>query len=142
MRVECSKGTYIRTLCHDIGEKLGCGGAMKSLVRTRVGSFVLEDAVTLSEIESLVHEERIMQKIIPVDFVFEALPKAVVKKEFRKRIDNGNFLLPVQVEIKAGTFENRDKEQCRVYNDEDVFCGIYEYVKKEKQLKPVKIFPA
>lgn len=142
MRVECSKGTYIRTLCHDIGKKLGCGGAMKSLVRTRVGNFVLEDAVTLSEIEDMVREGCMMQNIIPVDSVFEALPKAVVKKEFRKRIDNGNFLLPVHVEIKEGTFEKKDKEQCRVYNDEDVFCGIYEYVKKEKQLKPVKMFPA
>lgn len=142
MRVECSKGTYIRTLCHDIGKKLGCGGAMKSLVRTRVGNFVLENAVTLSEIEDMVREGGMMQKIIPVDSVFEALPKAVVKKEFRKWIDNGNFLLPIHVEIKAGTFEKKDKEQCRVYNDEDVFCGIYEYVKKEKQLKPVKIFPA
>lgn len=142
MRVECSKGTYIRTLCHDIGKKLGCGGAMKSLVRTRVGNFILENAVTLSEIEDMVREGCMMQKIIPVDSVFEALPKAVVKKEFRKRIDNGNFLLPVHVEIKTGTFEKKDKEQCRVYNDEDVFCGIYEYVKKEKQLKPVKMFPA
>jgi len=141
MRVECSKGTYIRTLCHDIGAKLGCGAAMKSLVRTMVGNFVLENALTLTEIEDMVREGRIMQKIIPVDLVFEALPKVIVKKEFRKRIDNGNFLLPKQIELRTGAFENKDKVQCRVYNDEDVFCGIYEYVKDERQLKPVKMFP-
>ncbi len=142
MRVECSKGTYIRTLCHDIGAKLGCGGAMEELTRTRVGSFVLEDALTLSEIEQMVHGgEGLAQKIVPVDFVFQEFPKAVVKSPFRKRIDNGNFLLPDQIKIKEGTFSKKDKEQYRIYNDEEVFCGIYEYREKERQLKPVKMFP-
>ena len=53
MRVVCSKGTYIRTLCHDIGEKLGVGGAMQSLQRSRVGIFRVEDALTLSKLEKL-----------------------------------------------------------------------------------------
>ena len=53
MEVSCSKGTYIRTLCHDIGEKLGCGGCMESLIRTRVSTFRIEDAKTLDEIETL-----------------------------------------------------------------------------------------
>ena len=52
MEVSCSKGTYIRTLCHDIGEKLGCGGCMESLIRTRVSTFRIEDAKTLDEIET------------------------------------------------------------------------------------------
>ena len=51
MNVHCGKGTYIRTICHDIGQALGCGGAMKELVRTRVSSFTIESAKTLSEIE-------------------------------------------------------------------------------------------
>lgn len=141
IRVECSKGTYIRTLCHDIGEKAGCGAAMETLVRTRVGRFTLEEAVTLSEIETMVQEGRIMQKIIPADYMFERFPKAVVKKEFRKRIDNGNFLFTDQVKMIEGKFEKRDSEQCRIYNDENIFCGIYEYREKERQLKPVKMFP-
>ncbi len=141
IRVECSKGTYIRTLCHDIGEKAGCGAAMETLVRTRVGRFTLEEAVTLSEIETMVQEGRIMQKIIPADYMFERFPKAIVKKEFRKRIDNGNFLFTDQVKMIEGKFEKRDSEQCRIYNDENIFCGIYEYREKERQLKPVKMFP-
>lgn len=141
IRVECSKGTYIRTLCHDIGEKAGCGAAMETLVRTRVGRFTLEEAVTLSEIETMVQEGRIMQKIIPADYMFERFPKAIVKKEFRKRIDNGNFLFIDQVKMIEGKFEKRDSEQCRIYNDENIFCGIYEYREKERQLKPVKMFP-
>lgn len=58
IEVTCSKGTYIRTLCHDIGEQLGCGAAMKSLVRTRVGNFLLEEAQTLAEIERAVQKKR------------------------------------------------------------------------------------
>ncbi|MDE5951890.1 MAG: tRNA pseudouridine(55) synthase TruB, partial [Acetatifactor sp.] len=53
LRVVCSKGTYIRTLCADIGQKLGCGGAMESLVRTRVGEFSLKDALTLGQLQEL-----------------------------------------------------------------------------------------
>ena len=55
-RVTCSKGTYIRTLCHDIGEKLGCGAAMESLLRTKVGRFTLDDAITLAQTEEAVQE--------------------------------------------------------------------------------------
>ena len=59
MEVSCSKGTYIRTLCHDIGEKLGCGGCMESLIRTRVSTFRIEDAKTLDEIETLKQEGKV-----------------------------------------------------------------------------------
>lgn len=140
-RVSCSKGTYIRTLCQDIGEKLGCGAAMDSLQRTRVGNFLLEDALTLTEIEALAKEGKVSSKVIPVDFVFHALPKAVVKKEFRKRIDNGNFLLTKQVEVTEGSLQEKQGVQCRIYNDEEIFCGIYEYREEDKQWKPVKMFP-
>lgn len=140
-RVGCSKGTYIRTLCQDIGEKLGCGGAMDSLQRTRVGNFKLENALTLAEIETLSKEGNISEKVIPVDFVFTALPKTVVKKEFRKRIDNGNALLTRQVTVTEGALQEKPGTQCRVYNDEDVFCGVYEYHAEDRLWKPVKMFP-
>lgn len=65
MEVHCSKGTYIRTLCHDIGEALGCGGCMESLLRTRAAGFVLEDARKLGEIEELVHSVRAGGRIQP-----------------------------------------------------------------------------
>lgn len=64
MTVTCSKGTYIRTLCHDIGQKLNCGAAMESLVRTRVGRFKIEDAITLAELEKLRDEERLEEVVI------------------------------------------------------------------------------
>ena len=64
MTVTCSKGTYIRTLCHDIGQKLGCGVAMESLIRTRVGRFKIEDAVTLDDLQKLADEDRLEEVVI------------------------------------------------------------------------------
>lgn len=141
IRVSCSKGTYIRTLAHDIGEKLGCGAAMESLVRTRVGSFLLKEAVTLVQLEELAQNGSLSSILVPVDRVFEKLTGAVVKPEFRKRIDNGNFLLPEQITVQKNCFIKKHGMQYRIYNDENIFCGIYEYQEKEQQLKPVKMFP-
>ena len=78
MEVECSKGTYIRTLCHDIGEKLGCGGCMESLVRTRVERFLIKDSLRLEEIERLKKEDQILEAVIPVDQMFTSYKAAVV----------------------------------------------------------------
>lgn len=137
MKVSCSKGTYIRTLCYDIGEKLGCGATMSELTRTRVGSFVLDEAVTLSEIEELCKAEKVQEKIVPVEDMFVDFPAVTVKKEFRKFLDNGNSLFLKQVEEKG---HYQDLEQVRMYNDEHVFCGIYQYRAERNCLAPYKMF--
>ena len=67
--VKCSKGTYIRTLCADIGAKLGCGAVMKTLVRKEASGFTLDDAVTVSELEKMTDEER-RERIIPIEYIF------------------------------------------------------------------------
>ena len=74
MEVHCSKGTYIRTLCQDIGQALGCGGCMESLVRTQVASFALADSLTLAQIEEAKKEDRLDQILLPIDQVFSAYP--------------------------------------------------------------------
>lgn len=66
MNVTCGKGTYIRTLCHDIGTKLGCGGCMESLIRTRVGEFTLDNAITLAELETFCQENRLEEVVINI----------------------------------------------------------------------------
>ena len=78
--VTCSSGTYIRTLCHDIGQKLGCGGCMKSLLRTRVERFVIRDSLRLSQIEEKMAEGRIGDCLIPVDRMFGQYPKVQMKE--------------------------------------------------------------
>ncbi|MBE5873074.1 MAG: tRNA pseudouridine(55) synthase TruB [Lachnospiraceae bacterium] len=137
MRVACSRGTYIRTLCADIGEKLGCGGTMKSLKRTRVGGFSIEDAYTLSELEKIRDEGRLEEILFPVESAFEDCPMLHVKQEFRKLIDNGNSFYPSQ------TVENKTYEigqWVKVFRDDNRFMGVYAYAPDRHWYKPVKMF--
>ena len=71
--VHCSKGTYIRTLCHDIGRSLGCGGCMSALRRTEAGGFSVEDAVMVAEVQRLRDEGRLEERLLPVDTLFSHL---------------------------------------------------------------------
>ena len=92
-KVSCSKGTYIRSLCADIGDKLGCGAAMKSLKRTRVGSFLVEDSLTLAQIEEAMAKSCIDDYVLASDAVFMDYLGATVKPEFDKVLANGNKLI-------------------------------------------------
>ena len=83
MRVFCSKGTYIRTLCADIGNKLGCGGVMSSLIRTKTGAFSLENAHTLDALEAMTLEER-QSLLLPTETLFTHLPKITLSDFFAK----------------------------------------------------------
>ncbi len=135
--VECSKGTYIRTLCEDIGNMLGCGACMMHLKRTRVGSFGLNESLTLSQIEQLVQDERINDCITPIDEMFADKVKVIVKEEGEKLIYNGNRF-PLEV-LSDETKEQKNMfEQVRVYDKEGTFIGIYEW--KEDMFAPVKMF--
>lgn len=137
IRVGCSKGTYIRTLCHDIGQKLGCGGIMVSLERTKAGIFCTENALRLSEIERLREEGNLQEKILPVDAVFAEYETATVERKFQKLIDNGNaFYRDMVKESKKYIPE----EEVRVYNEDGKFYGIYQYRPEDGRFLPVKMF--
>lgn len=136
-RVVCSKGTYIRTLCHDIGANLGCGGAMESLTRSRVGIFGIEDALTLTELQRLRDEDKITNVIVPPDAIFAKDRAAVVNEQGQRMVQNGNRLGAAQL-AEAMCFT--DGEQVRVYDDDGKFYGIYVYYKEENLLKPIKMF--
>ena len=94
LRVVCSKGTYVRTLCHDIGEALGCGGCMSALRRTRVGEYTLEGAVTLEEVQAAADPAALLT---PVDSCFAGRPMLLLKSaQAEKKVRNGMALtLPV-----------------------------------------------
>ncbi len=89
LRVLCSKGTYIRTLCHDIGQRLGCGGCLAGLRRTAAGRFTLDDCVTMDQILSAAEEGRVQELLRPVDSLFDC-PAITVTGSDRKRCLNGN----------------------------------------------------
>ncbi len=136
MSVHCSKGTYIRTLCHDIGQKLGCGGCMEKLLRTKVGIFELADTLKLSEIDELAKAGTVEEKIIAVDELFEDYLKVWTKQKFDVVVHNGNRIEKRM--LQAQLAENA--ERLRVYDSEGAFIGIYEYSGDRKDFKPVKMF--
>ena len=138
-RVECSKGTYIRSLCADIGGKLGCGGTMQSLVRTRVGEFRLADALTLAQLQELRDTDRLEEALLPTDRIFADFHAVHVEEKWRKLIDNGNAFYPGQT-MEQTTYPAG--EWVRVYREDDSFVGIYAYDGAKEWYKSVKIFPS
>lgn len=150
MTVRCSKGTYIRTLCHDIGERLGCGGCMEHLVRTQVGAFTIEESLKLSEVESLRDAGRLEEKIVPVDEVFKECPALVADGEIWDRLlHNGNPFTAEQVGLqrsRAPEKEGKTSEKAmnqtwyRVYDSQRRFIGVYEHCQGEEKWKPKKMF--
>lgn len=142
MRVVCSKGTYIRTLCADIGEKLGCGATMTKLQRTQVGPFGISEAYTLQEVQRLAEANRLEEIIQSVDSVFEAYRAFRVLPQGSKMLHNGNKLFVNQIEAfdASEKLVFKEEEQVRIYNEQNVFEAIYQFKKQERCLKPVKMF--
>ena len=89
VRVRCSKGTYVRTLCHDLGRALGCGACMSSLRRTRAGSFTLAQAVTMQQVLDFAAGQDPQQLLMPVDAVFAAHPPLIVTLGQAAKLKNG-----------------------------------------------------
>ena len=138
MVVSCSKGTYIRTLCDDIGKKLGCFGCMKSLLRTKVDKFVLENAYTLDELQKLVNlPQEEWSFINSVDSVFEKYVSVTAKPEAEKMVVNGNR---IPSHLLNDFSDDKKQEFVRLYDNDRRFIGIYTYIEETKEYKPVKLF--
>ena len=132
IRVDCGKGTYIRTLIHDIGEILGCGAAMKSLVRTSVGDFNITNALSLSQVEEYYRDGTIDDHMIPVDHMFPSYPKLIVDSKYHSLIHNGNSFLQKHVDssrsdIDIASLQPDDVLSFRVYDSNKTFIGVYNY---------------
>jgi len=139
--VACSKGTYIRTLCTDIGKKLGCGGHMASLLRTASGAFQLENAIKLEELKALAEENRVEEVLIPIEKVLGTYNKVNVVEEATKMLYNG-------CKIYSYSFAKTERplilgEKVLGYDYENTFIGIYEVMQEQEKdrlyIKPLKI---
>ena len=135
--VSCSKGTYIRTLCEDIGRVLGCGGCMKSLVRTKAGLFSAEDALTLQEVEKHVGDGDIEACILPVDWFFKNAAGARLEPPQDIRLRNGNPFPARQMKFLEG---DSSAKEVRMYDSTGTFVGLYRYHPSSQVYKPVKMF--
>ena len=117
LEVDCGKGVYIRTLCHDIGAYLGCGGHMATLARTRAGVFTLENALTLEEVEAL-GAEGLEARLLPMDAAISHLPAVRAEARHRAAVRNGMPLRPEWLDAPAP-----QAEALRVYVGGE-FAGI------------------
>jgi len=129
MLVRCSKGTYIRSLCRDIGRDLGCGGCMKNLLRTEACGFFVKDSYRLDEVEQKRDAEKLDDIVMKMDIMFQHYPALTVPSDFNKLLYNGN-VIPIALESA--------EEKIRLYDDKGHFIGIYEH--KHNRLKPIKLF--
>ena len=118
LRIDCGKGVYIRTLCHDIGRALGCGGHMLTLERTAAGIFKAEDALTLQDVDRLAASGKLEEALYPLDAPLGHLPAVRVGEKYRHAVVNGNPL-------KAGWLDQPapDAPAVRVYLG-GAFAGI------------------
>lgn len=136
--VTCSKGTYIRSLCDDIGKKLDHAACMSQLKRTRSGVFDISTAITLKEIEELVNKGRIEEYIINTKDALGEYPKAYVNEEGEKKLKNGNIIPDDCFKTRPGC---SDGQLLRVCDIDGVFKALYIFNASENVYKVYKMFP-
>ncbi len=135
--VSCSKGTYIRSLCRDIGEKLGCGAVMEKLVRTEVKGFTIEESLTLDAVEKARDDGTLMQHVLTTDKLMPDIPELHISAKGAKLLANGNKLSAdsfVENQIYMDTY-------VKVYDENGRFAALYEYSVEKRQYVPFKMFP-
>lgn len=133
--VECSKGTYIRTLIHDMGQALGCGAAMDSLVRIRAGAFRVEESLRLAEVEALRDRGELASAVTPIAAMLTHLPSFYCAADREKELKNGNPLRPGWGRCPDGT-----GEEMAVFDENGSLVGVYRLRPETGMLHPVKRF--
>lgn len=127
LSVHCTSGTYIRTLCHDIGQDLDVGGCMGDLVRLKSSNFTIENAISIQDLDD--YEKH----LIPVENLLEQYKNVIANQRAEKYLQNGNT-------INLGltdTIKLQNNENVKLYNHKNDFFGLYKYIQSENKLKPI-----
>ena len=135
IKVSCSKGTYIRSVCHDIGKELGVGGCMSYLQRTKSGVFDIERAITLEELEKYRDEDTLMEHSYSVEEVLVEFPYLVLHENAVKYYSNGGKI--EERRFIEGNYKESSSKRVRVYSNEKEFIGVG-ILKKEEDILMVK----
>lgn len=128
-KVKCSKGTYIRSLCYDIGEVLNCGGMMWNLQRIATGQFHLEDTINIQDLST----DNINENLMPIEKIFQGNTKIIIEDRFIKFLLNG-----VVVKDKALVSKFQENITYSIYNENNDFIGIAD--KSNEEIKLIKSF--
>ncbi len=142
IEVVCGKGTYIRSLAHDLGQTLGCGANLKSLIRLRCGLFDIKDSISLPQLKDAFHHGYWQHFVYPIDVVFLHWTAMVVSEATGQAIRNGrpltfdNSINNEQYLLSSASVENR----CRVYTPDGCFLGVLHFNPERGQWQPKKVF--
>ena len=136
LEVKCGKGTYIRSLAHDLGESLGCGGHITDLVRLLCGTFVSDQSVTLEQLEEAAETSDGWQKYLyPLARVLMGLKSIVLGSQAEQQLRHGQA-----VSVDEVTPEFKNQEECRAYNSDGVLMALVKFDHTAKAWQPVKVF--
>jgi tRNA pseudouridine55 synthase len=133
IEVECGKGTYIRSLAHDLGQALGCGAYITRLVRLRCGPINITDSLTLPQLEDAFRHNYWQDFLYPMDMVLEHWIAAIVGEEKERAISNGR---PLALNTSD------DKGHCRAYSLDGRFLAVLRFLPQERVWQPEKVFPS
>lgn len=142
IEVVCSKGTYIRSLAHDLGQALGCGASLKGLIRLKCGVFDIKDAIPVTQLEDAVRGGCWQCLLYPIDIVLSHLTAVVVSDDALQAIRNGRPIIPEKPDsfrVKT-TAWSPNEERCRVYTVDGQFVGVLRLDTKTGQWQPEKVF--
>lgn len=136
--VTCSKGTYVRTLCHDLGQSLGCGAHMSDLKRLRVGPFTIETAVDLTDLEACHQAGTIAEVLLPPEIVLADLARVLVSQEEAHRLKHGQAIVAGRDRIDGSI---SDQGQCGVIDktSRQLVC-IARFDQSSERLRPIRVF--
>jgi tRNA pseudouridine55 synthase len=138
LEIVCGKGTYIRCISHDLGEALGCGANMKSLVRLRVGPFGIKEALNLAQLEEVFRSGQGQKHLYPIDHVLMNFNAMVVNHAQQCSLIHG---VPISLDITKGIESPKGQDNLsRVYTEEGSFLGMVKYDSENKRWKSEKIF--
>lgn len=151
LAIECSQGTYIRSLAYDLGEQLGCGAYLAALVRTRSGPFTLAESITLEQLALAVQEGTITHYLYSIDKALEQYPALIVDEETAARVRHGNAFRypadPAGSPIECKTVHSRgdlrgrpETPLARLYDTQGQFLAIAEWDARQELWKPQKVF--
>ena len=132
VEVVCGKGTYIRSLAHDLGQALGCGASLKSLIRLRCGLFDIRDAVSLSQLEDAFRYGYWQRFVYPIDVVLSHWAAIIVSDDTEQLLRNGR---PVVINR-----DNINENRCRVYTGDGCFLGVLHFDPERGKWQPEKVF--
>jgi tRNA pseudouridine55 synthase len=134
LAIECSKGTYIRSLAYDLGERLGCGAYLAALLRTRSGPFLLSQSITLAQLAGAIEQGDATRYIFPPDSVLQQYPALRLPATIIERVQHGNAF------AEQADMAQPSHNLARIYDEDEHFVAIASWNSEERQWHPKKVF--